>query len=111
MGEVEDEIVLEKIADELLQLTDKYNIEKNYDTLIRFAAAYGTIFERLGAEWAWNPEIGVVCLEKEGKKFPVPSIYPFNIIFHWINYGDVKRESIEYLLRIDLKSFKVYCDK
>ena len=97
--------VIEVIASELLQLNLANWQEQNASMLIGAAAAYGTIFEKLGGNW--NYEDGMKCtvqFERPDSPFPY-TVWPLNTVFHFLHYGT--EENANELLKMHLRNLKV----
>ena len=94
---VSDQLILK-----MLEYKEQVVNPENTDDLLNFAAAYGNIFEKLGAEWMLHQNECMLQIPRKDSIVPL-RIYPLTVVFHFFHFGN--SDNARMLLDHDMNSF------
>lgn len=67
---------------------------KDMEALVHYAAVYGTIFEKMGAEWKMlDNKQCILQMERKDSEIPF-KVFPMTTIFHFFHFGNIDNAEI-----------------
>lgn len=75
----------EILASRLMDYQKRFFRDESLEEAVVYAAAYGLVFERMGAVWEMDNGQCVLSLQRKNSHLP-RSVYPFTTIFHALHY-------------------------